>query len=73
MLGVPAEMLRYRGTGAWGSTPMHIRGLAFASTNRWQPNSKSWTPTTACPDMYGISPECDPFDPRDIWALQVSD
>jgi hypothetical protein len=69
MLGLPAEMLRYP-----GMTPMHFRGLAHASTNRWQPRgySLTFTPTKSCPVEYAVSPGCDPFDPRDIWALQSS-
>ena len=67
VFGLPAEMLRYT-----GSTPMHIRGLAHASTNRWQPSSKGWAPSEACPDEYAVSPSCDPFDRRDIWRLQSS-
>jgi hypothetical protein len=50
---------------------MHFRGLAHASTNRWQHGYKNdWTPTPDCDEEYGVSPACDPFDPRDIWALQ---
>ena len=49
--------------------------LAHASTNRWQHGngfSSGGTPTPECPDEYAVSPSCDPFDPRDIWALQSS-
>ena len=61
MFGLAAEMLRYS-----GMTPMHFRGLAHGMSNRWQPQPKGPT----CPDEFAVSPACDPFDPRDIWALQ---
>jgi hypothetical protein len=44
---------------------MHVRGLAHASSNRWQAISHN----AGC--AHNISTACDPFDPRDIWALQV--
>jgi len=67
MLGLPSEMLRYK-----GMTPMHFRGLAHASTNRWQHTYSAWVASPACPDEFTVSPSCDPFDPRDVWALQSS-
>ena len=60
-LGLPSDMLRYA-----GMTPMHIKGLAHGSTNRWQAISH----TAGC--THNISTGCDAFDPRDIWALQAS-
>ena len=45
---------------------MHIKGLAHGSTNRWQAISHA----AGC--TKNISTGCDPFDPRDIWALQSS-
>jgi hypothetical protein len=43
-------------------------------TNRWQnPNyttAEPWVETPECVEEYAVSPGCDPFDPRDIWALQ---
>eukprot|EP01046_Picozoa_sp_COSAG06_P008704 COSAG06_NODE_442_length_15715_cov_16.651639_9_plen_156_part_00 len=60
-LGLPSDMLRYA-----GMTPMHIKGLAHGSTNRWQAISHA----AGC--AKNISTACDPFDPRDIWALQSS-
>jgi len=65
MLGLPSEMLRYK-----GMTPMHFRGLAHASTNRWQHSYTSWAASPDCPEEFAVSPSCDPFDPRDVWALQ---
>eukprot|EP01045_Picozoa_sp_COSAG04_P009889 COSAG04_NODE_589_length_12295_cov_12.315513_8_plen_203_part_00 len=60
-LGLPSDMLRYP-----TMTPMHVRGLAHASTNRWQAISHA----AGC--THNISAACDPFDPRDIWSLQRS-
>jgi hypothetical protein len=57
--GLPSDMLRYS-----GMTPMHIRGLAHGSSNRWQAISHN----AGCTD--NVSVTCDPFDPRDIWSLQ---
>eukprot|EP01052_Picozoa_sp_SAG31_P020207 SAG31_NODE_1510_length_8062_cov_4.204194_1_plen_212_part_00 len=57
--GLPSDMLRYS-----GMTPMHVRGLAHGSSNRWQAISHN----AGCTD--NVSVTCDPFDPRDIWALQ---
>lgn len=45
---------------------MHIKGLAHGSSNRWQAISHA----AGC--TKNISTSCDPFDPRDIWALQSS-
>ena len=56
-LGLTSDMLRYP-----GMTPMHYRGLAHASTNRWQAISHS-------AGFCNVSTSCDPFDPRDVWAL----
>ena len=60
-LGLHSDMLRYA-----GMTPMHIKGLAHGSTNRWQAISHA----AGC--TKNISTGCDPFDPRDVWALQSS-
>jgi hypothetical protein len=65
LLGLTGEMLRYP-----GMTPMHFRGLAHGMTNRWQHSYKTWEKSTACVEEFAVSPGCDPFDPRDIWALQ---
>ena len=46
-----------------GMTPMHFRGMAHASSNRWQAISHD----ANC--VHNVSAACDPFDPRDIWAL----
>ena len=65
LLGLTSEMLRYP-----GMTPMHFRGLAHGMTNRWQHSYKTWEKSTECVVEFAVSPGCDPFDPRDIWALQ---
>ena len=52
-LGLPSDMLRYP-----SMTPMHVRGLAHASTNRWQAISHA----AGC--THNISAACDPFGTR---------